>query len=213
VAAALAGSDPGAVLRLTSAALAAGVAASSIVEEGLLPGLERLGVRFSCGEAFLPELMVGAKAATEALELLRPHLEGLPVARLGAVVLGTVQGDLHDIGKGLVAMLLRGAGFHVVDLGVNVSGPRFISALEEHGARLVGLSALLTTTMQGMPAIIRAIRESASGRTVRIAVGGAPLDAAFAARIGADGYARDAAEAVTLFRRLRAEAGAAGGQP
>jgi len=213
VIAAVAGADLAAVGRLTEDALAAGVPASAIVREGILPGLERLGARFSCGEAFLPELLVGAKAATDALEALRPHLEGTPGAPLGIVVLGTVQGDLHDIGKSLVAMLLRGAGFQVVDLGVNVAGPRFIAALEEHGARLVGLSALLTTTMQGMPAIIRAIRDSAGGRAARIAVGGAPLDAGFAARIGADGYAKDAAEAVSLFRRLQAETGAAQGRP
>jgi 5-methyltetrahydrofolate--homocysteine methyltransferase len=213
VIAAVAGADPAAVLRLTRAGLAAKVGAQAILQEGILPGLERLGTRFSCGEAFLPELMVGAKAATEALEFLRPHLEGLPAARLGTIVLGTVQGDLHDIGKSLVAMLLRGAGFQVVDLGVNVAGPRFIAALEEHGARLVGLSALLTTTMQAMPAIVRAIRTSDGGRRARIAVGGAPLDAAFAARIGADGYAKDAAGAVALFRRLHAELGAAGHRP
>lgn len=213
VAAAVAGADPAAVLRLTEAALTAKVPAPAIVRDGILPGLERLGARFSCGEAFLPELMVGAKAATEALEILRPHLEGVATAPLGTVVLGTVQGDLHDIGKSLVAMLLRGAGFQVVDLGVNVAGHRFVGALEEHGARLVGLSALLTTTMQGMPAVIRAIRESAGGRDARIAVGGAPLDAAFAARIGADGYAKDAAEAVTLFRRLHAETTAGPGRP
>ncbi|HEY7676147.1 MAG TPA: cobalamin-dependent protein [Candidatus Methylomirabilis sp.] len=198
---------------LAEAALAAGVPAQAIVQEGIVPGLERLGARFSCGEAYLPELMVGAKAAMTVLELLRPHLEGLPAARLGTVVLGTVQGDLHDIGKNLVAMLLRGAGFDVVDLGVNVSGERFVAAMEERRARLVGLSALLTTTMQTMPAIVGAIRQSPAGRAARIAVGGAPLDAAFAARIGADGFAKDAAEAVALFRHLHAEAEAAGVRP
>jgi 5-methyltetrahydrofolate--homocysteine methyltransferase len=198
---------------LAEAALAAGVPAQAIVQQGILTGLDRLGARFSCGEAYLPELMVGAKAAMTALELLRPHLEGLPDARLGSVVLGTVQGDLHDIGKNLVAMLLRGAGFHVVDLGVNVPGERFVAAMEERRAHLVGLSALLTTTMQTMPAIIRAIRQSPAGRAARIAVGGAPLDAGFAARAGADGFAKDAAEAVALFRDLHAQAEAARGRP
>ena len=200
-------------MRLAEAALTAGIPPPTIVQKGILPGLDRLGARFSCGEAYLPELMVGAKAAMGALELLRPHLEGQPAARLASVVLGTVQGDLHDIGKNLVAMLLRGAGFAVVDLGVNVPAPRFVAAMEEHRARLVGLSALLTTTMQAMPGTIQAIRGSQAGRTARIAVGGAPLDSAFATRIGADGYAKDAAEAVALFRRLQAELEGAAGRP
>jgi 5-methyltetrahydrofolate--homocysteine methyltransferase len=203
---AVAGGDIRGAMRMAEAALAAGVPAQTIAERGLLSGLDSLGGRFSCGEAYLPELMVGAKAAMTALELLRPHLEGLPAARLGTVVLGTVQGDLHDIGKNLVAMLLRGAGFQVVDLGVNVPGERFVAAMEERRAHLVGLSALLTTTMQTMPAIIRAIRQSPAGRAARIAVGGAPLDEAFAARIGADGFAKDAAEAVALFRTLHDQA-------
>ncbi len=210
---AVAGGDVRGAMLLVESALAAGLPVTRIVHEGVLPGLDRLGARFSCGEAYLPELMVGAKAAMGALELLRPHLEAVPAARLGSVVLGTVEGDLHDIGKNLVAMLLRGAGFHVVDLGVNVSGARFAAAITEHRARLVGLSALLTTTMQRMPLIVRAIRQSPAGQAARIAVGGAALDAPFAARIGADGYAKDAAEAVALFRRLHAETGTAGGRP
>jgi len=210
---AVADGDLRGAMNMAEAALAAGVPAHTIAEQGILQGLDSLGTRFSCGEAYLPELMVGAKAAMTALELLRPHLEGVPAARLGTVVLGTVQGDLHDIGKNLVAMLLRGAGFQVVDLGVNVSGERFVAAMEERRAHLVGLSALLTTTMQTMPAIIRAIRQSPAGRAARIAVGGAPLDAAFAARVGADGFAKDAAEAVALFRSLHDQAESAADLP
>ena len=213
LAAAVAGGDPQGALRLVQAALAAGTPAPAIVQEGILPGLDRLGERFSCGEAFLPELMVGAKAAIGALDFLRPHLEREPSAYVGTVVLGTVQGDMHDIGKGLVAMLLRSAGFEVVDLGSNVSGARFREAVEERRARLVGMSALLTTTMQGMGGIIRTLREGPAGRAARIAVGGAPLDAAFAERIGADGYAKDATAAVALFRKFQAEVGAAEVRP
>lgn len=196
--------DRESVVRLTREELDAGREAVGILNEGLIPGMDVLGERFARGEAFIPELMAAAKAMNAAMEILRPLLEASGVESLGKVVMGTVKGDMHDIGKNLVCMMLRGAGFEVIDLGVNTSAERFIQAIEESGARLLGMSALLTTTMSRMGGIIEEIRKSRAGAGVRIAVGGAPLDLAYANKIGADGYAKDATVAVECFKGLGA---------
>lgn len=190
------------VLQLLREELDTGRSPLAILNEGLIPGMNILGERFGRGEIFIPELMAAAKTMTAAMELLRPLLEATGVKLLGKVVIGTVKGDMHDIGKNLVAMMLRGAGFEVVDLGVNTSAEKFVQTLGETGARLMGMSALLTTTMNRMGGIIQEIRRASFGQEVRIVVGGAPLDEAYARKIGADGYAKDAALAVDRFKML-----------
>ena len=194
-------------------ALGANVAALTILKEALIPGMEEVGNRFSCGEYFVPELLLAARAMSAALEVLRPLLVGSGYEPAGTVVMGTVQGDLHDIGKKLVSIMLEGSGFEVVDLGADVPPQRFVEAVKESGARLVGLSALLTTTLPAMEATIRALHEARPAGDVHVMVGGAPVTDAFARRIGADGYGADAAAAVALARRLLGLAAPAAGTP
>ena len=198
--------DKETVLRLIRAELDAGRGPVAILNGGLIPGINILGDQFGRGEVFIPELMAAAKVMTAAMELLRPLLEATGIKPLGKVVIGTVKGDMHDIGKNLVAMMLRGAGFDVIDLGVNAGAEKFIQAVERTGARLLGMSALLTTTMNRMGGIIQEIRQAPFGPEVRIVVGGAPLDETYAKKIGADGYAKDAALAVDRFKALCASA-------
>lgn len=183
-------------------ALAAKVPAATILTQALVPGMEEVGDRFARGDYFVPELLLAARAMTGAVDLLRPLLAASDYQPAGKVVMGTVQGDLHDIGKKLVAIMLEGSGFEVVDLGSDVPPQRFVEAVKENGAKLVGLSALLTTTLPSMEATIRALREVTPAGSVRVMVGGAPVTDAFAERIGADGYGPDAASAVTVARRL-----------
>ena len=192
------------VIRLVREDLEAGRGPVPILNEGLSPGMEKLGDQFGRGEVFIPELMAASKAMNAAMEILRPLLEATGVEPLGKVVMGTVKGDMHDIGKNLVCMMLRGAGFDVIDLGVNTSAEQFIEALENSGARILGMSALLTTTMNRMGAIIETIRKASFGEEVGIMVGGAPLDEIFAANIGANGYAKEAPLAVERFKELHA---------
>lgn len=192
------------VVRLVREDLEAGRDPVLILNDGLIPGMEELGDQFGRGEVFIPELMAAAKAMNAAMEILRPLLEARGVEPLGKIVMGTVKGDMHDIGKNLVGMMLRGAGFEVIDLGVNTSAEQFIEALENSGARILGMSALLTTTMSRMGSIIEAIRKAPFGEEVKIMVGGAPLDEDFAAKIGANGYAKDAPLAVGRFKELHA---------
>lgn len=196
--------DRDSVVRLVREELDAGRGPVPILNEGLVPGMEELGDQFGRGEVFIPELMAAAKAMTAAMEILRPLLEASGVEPLGKIVMGTVKGDMHDIGKNLVSMLLRGAGFEVIDLGVNTSAEQFIEALETSGARIIGMSALLTTTMSRMGSIIESIRKTPFGGEVKIMVGGAPLDEEFAASIGANGFAKDAPLAVERFKELHA---------
>jgi len=183
-------------------ALGENVPAQTLLKEALIPGMEEVGNRFACGEYFVPELLLAARAMSAAVEVLRPLLVKSGYQPAGKVVMGTVHGDLHDIGKKLVSLMLEGSGFEVVDLGSDVAPERFVEAVKESGAKLVGLSALLTTTLPAMEATVRALHESAPAGAVRIMVGGAPVTDAFAQRIGADGYGPDAAAAVTLARRL-----------
>ncbi len=196
--------DRESVVRLVREELDAGRGPVPILNEGLVPGMETLGDQFGRGEVFIPELMAAAKAMTAVMEILRPLLEASGVEPLGKIVMGTVKGDMHDIGKNLVCMMLRGAGFEVIDLGVNTSAEQFIEALETSGARVMGMSALLTTTMSRMGGIIESIRKTPFGGEVKIMVGGAPLDEAFAASIGANGFAKDAPLAVERFKKLHA---------
>jgi 5-methyltetrahydrofolate--homocysteine methyltransferase len=183
-------------------ALAAHVSAETILQSALIPGMEEVGNLFGRGEYFVPELLFAARSMSAALEVLRPLLAVSGYESVGKVVMGTVQGDLHDIGKKLVAIVLEGSGFDVVDLGSDVAPERFVEAVAESGARLVGLSSLLTTTLPAMEATVRALRDARPAGEVHIMVGGAPVTDAFARRIGADGYGSDASAAVALARQL-----------
>ncbi|MBM3296744.1 MAG: cobalamin-binding protein [Candidatus Aminicenantes bacterium] len=185
---------------LVEDALQSGIPAAEILHRGLIPGMERLGALFKRNEIFIPEVLVASRAMHAGLARLEPRLVKEGVAPRGVVVLGTVRGDLHDIGKNLVGMMLRGAGYRVVDLGADVPPERFVEAAREERADIVGLSALLTTTMVHMPGVIDALR--AAGLGVPVVVGGAPLSPEYAQRIGAQGYAPDAASAVTLVNGL-----------
>jgi 5-methyltetrahydrofolate--homocysteine methyltransferase len=194
IAAAVIRGDAGAVDRLTGEALRAGVGAEVVLDGGLTAGMAEIGRRFRANEIFVPEVLVAARAMKAGLAQLEPIFAATGVAPVGTCVLGTVQGDIHDIGKNLVGMMLRGAGFAVVDLGVNVPAQAFADAVRTHSPQIVGLSALLTTTMVQMQPTIVAIREAST--QVRVMVGGAPVSAAFAAEIGADAYGANAGEAV-----------------
>ena len=197
------GDAPG-LTELVRQALDAGQPAPAILNQALIPAMGRVGELFEQGEYFVPELLLSARAMYAALELLRPHLTASGVAPAGRVVIGTVQGDLHDIGKKLVVIMLEGSGFQVTDLGTDVSAERFVAATKETSAQLVGLSALLSTTLPAMGKTVRAIRECDPSGTVKVMIGGAPVTQAFADSIGADGFGRDAAAAVSLARRLLA---------
>ena len=186
----------------TQAALDAGVVAGDVLRDGLLAGMAVVGEEFGRREIFLPDVLLAARAMQAGMEILRPHLarDGAPVA--GRVVLGTVQGDLHDIGKNLVGILLRGTGFEVIDLGTDVPAARFVAAAVEAGARVVGLSALLTTTMPRMAEVVALVRERGLAGQVKVIVGGAPVTQAVADEIGADGWGFDAESAVRRVRDL-----------
>jgi 5-methyltetrahydrofolate--homocysteine methyltransferase len=185
---------------LTQQCLEAGEDAGSIVTERLVPGMAIVGERFKKNEIFVPEMLVAARAMKEALAVLEPLLAAAGIKPEFTAVLGTVEGDLHDIGKNLVGMMWKGANINVIDLGVNVSATKFVDAVRQHQAQLVGLSALLTTTMPAMRDTVKAIREASL--PVRIVIGGAPITREFASEIGADGYARDAGSAVDAAMAL-----------
>jgi len=189
------------VADLARRALDEGLSAETILNDALIVGMGEVGELFEQGEYFVPELLLSARAMQAAMEVLRPLLSASSYEPLGKVVMGTVQGDLHDIGKKLVAMMLEGSGFEVIDLGTDVPPARFVETVEESGAQVVGLSALLTTTLPAMEATVSALREAGPVR-VKVMIGGAPVTSAFAQSIGADGYAPDASSAVALARRL-----------
>jgi len=193
--------DDAAVRELTARAIAGAVAPAAILEGGLLAGMAVIGRRFRDREIFLPVLLA-ARAMQAGMALLEPLLVGNAARSAGTVVIGTVSGDVHDIGKNLVGIMLQGAGFRVVDLGADVAPERFAQTAAEERADVVGLSALLTTTMTGMQDTIEQLREDAATATVRTIVGGAPLTAEFAREIGADAYAPDAQHAVEGVRAL-----------
>ena len=187
---------------LTQAAVAAGEEPLAIVTQSLVPAMDEVGRRFDCEEYFVPELLLAARAMKAAMEIVRPLLVDTGVEPAGRVVIGTVKGDLHDIGKNLVASLLEGGGFEVIDLGADVSPERFIEAAGTHKAQLVALSALLTVTMPAMRTTIHAFEAAGLRDSVKIMVGGAPITQQYADAIGADGYGESAGAAVALARRL-----------
>lgn len=187
--------------KLTQALLDAGVAPLEIVEEGLVPGMANIGEKFKNNEVFVPEMLIAARAMKECMVLLEPLLVAAGIKPKYTAVIGTVQGDLHDIGKNLVAMMWKGANIGVVDLGTNVSAEKFVAAVKEHNADLVGLSALLTTTMPAMKGTVQALRD-AGLKDTKVLIGGAPVTAEFATEIGADGFSPDAASAVDAAHQL-----------
>ena len=190
------------VPELVQKELDAGTDVQAILNDGLIAAMDEVGKQFSEGELFVPEMLMAAQAMKAGLELIRPLLADTDAKPKGTLVIGTVKGDLHDIGKNLVSMMLEGAGFTVIDLGVDVDTEQFLVAAAEHRADIVCMSALLTTTMPVMEATAKAIQEQ--GLTLKTMVGGAPVSDAFAARIGASGYSEDAPGAVDLARRLLA---------
>lgn len=190
------------VKELTEAALAEGIEPVRIINEGLIPGMSEVGRRFKAGEFYLPEVLIAARAMHAGLDILKPLLSRYEFKPIGVVVLGTVKGDLHDIGKNLVGMMLEGAGFEVIDLGVDVSPTKFVEMVREKKPKLVGMSALLTTTMPSMKTTIEALEEAGLRGEVKAMVGGAPLTQSYADEIGADGYAPDASSAVDKAKEL-----------
>ncbi len=195
------GDAPG-VAALTRRALEDGTLALVVLNQGLLPGMDRVGRDFRDGEIFIPEVIVAARAMHAGLELIKPLLAQSSAASARKIVLGTVQGDLHDIGKKLVGIMMQGAGFHVVDLGHDVTPERFLEAARRENPDIIGMSALLSTTMPVMKTTIEVLRHAGLDGKLRIMVGGAPVTRAWADEIGADGYAADAVTAVECARRL-----------
>jgi corrinoid protein of di/trimethylamine methyltransferase len=187
---------------LTQAEIDAGSDIETILNDGLISAMDDVGKKFSEGDLFVPEMLMAAQAMKAGLAVLKPHLASDSAANKGTVIIGTVKGDLHDIGKNLVAMMMEGAGFNVVDLGVDVEANKFVAAAKENNANVVALSALLTTTMPAMEATVNAIKEA--GLATKTIIGGAPVTQAYADQIGADGYSDDAPGAVELARSLQA---------
>jgi 5-methyltetrahydrofolate--homocysteine methyltransferase len=173
---------------LVEKGLKEGLGPKDILDNGLVPGMNEVGVRFKAGDMFVPEVLMSADAMQASLVILRPELVASGAKLIGKIVMGTVKGDLHDIGKNLVGMMCEGAGFEVIDLGFNVEPEKFVDAIKEHQPDIVGMSALLTTTMRAMAQTIKAIEEAGLRNEVKVMVGGAPVDAEFAERISADGY-------------------------
>ena len=196
--------DIEAVAELVQDALDAGMAPSEVLNDALLAGMDEVGRDFKAGDLFVPEVLFAARAMQAGMEVLRPLLADGEIASSGKYVLGTVKGDLHDIGKNLVRMMLEGGGFEAIDLGVDVEPSAFVDAVREHKPDLVGMSALLTTTMTQMKVTIEALEEAGLRDSVKITIGGAPVTAAFAEQIGADAFAEDAATAVDVARELMA---------
>jgi 5-methyltetrahydrofolate--homocysteine methyltransferase len=188
---------------MTAAQLAAGKTAREILDQGLLPAMEVVGARMKSGECFIPEVLLSARTMQGALDLLRPHLAAGESSATGTCVIGTVEGDLHDIGKNLVAMMLAGSGWEVVNLGTGVTPAQFVAAVQEHRPDILGMSALLTTTIPKMRATIEALKEAGLRESVKVMVGGAPVTQAFAEEIGADGYGANAGGAVDGAKRLK----------
>lgn len=184
------------------ASLAAGLPATSILNDGMIAAMTEVGRLFEEGEFFVPEMLISARAMQAGLALLKPVLKDEDVKSRGKVVIGTVKGDLHDIGKNLVAMMLEGAGFEIVDLGTDVTPEKFAAAIRENDPQLVAMSALLTTTMLSMSSTIEYLKQAGVRDQVKIMVGGAPVTEDYARQIGADGFSRDASRAVALAKSL-----------
>jgi len=185
---------------LVQAAIGEGASVADILEKGLIAGMSVIGEKFKKNEVYVPEVLIAARAMNAGMSLLEPLLAKAGVKEKGKVVIGTVKGDLHDIGKNLVAMMLKGGGYKVIDVGIDVDPAKFIEAAKSEGAQVVALSALLTTTMPQMENVIKAVKEA--GLSVKVMIGGAPVTQKYADEIGADGYAPDAASAVDLAQGL-----------
>ena len=192
--------DQATAVEITKQAIADNMPAKQILDEGLIAAMDIVGDRFSKNEIYIPEMLIAARAMKSATEILEPELVKAGVEPVGKFVVGTVVGDLHDIGKNLVAMMMKGAGFDVIDAGVDVSVESFVEKAKESGAQVIGLSALLTTTMPAMEATIKALKDA--GINAKIIIGGAPVTQAYADKIGADGYSPDAASAVDVAKKL-----------
>jgi len=190
------------VAELVQEALDQGMAPEEILAGGLIAGMDDVGRDFKAGDLFVPEVLIAARAMHAGMNILRPLLAESDVPSAGKFIIGTAQGDLHDIGKNLVKMMLEGAGFQTIDLGTDIKPEEFVAAVREYQPQLLGMSALLTTTMPGMKATIEALEEAGLRDTVKIMIGGAPVTAAFAEQIGADAYAPDAGSAVDVARSL-----------
>ncbi len=191
------------IAELVQSAIDAGADPMSILNDGMVSAMTAIGERFSRGEAFVPEMIIAARTMKKGVEVLKPYLAKGSAAALGTAVIGTVQGDMHDIGKNLVAMMIESAGFQIVDLEVDVPLERFVEAIQTHeNVRIVALSTLLTTTMPSMKRIVEELNRLENRGTFRIIVGGAPISAEFARQIGADGYSPDAAAAAALAKSL-----------
>jgi corrinoid protein of di/trimethylamine methyltransferase len=187
---------------VTKAALEEGANPSDLLSKYMIPAMDEVGSRFECNEYFVPELLIAARAMKTALELLTPRLAAAGAKAAGRVVIGTVQGDLHDIGKNLVASMLEGGGFKVVDLGVDVPAQKFVEAIQEEDGSILALSALLTTTMTQMKAVIEALEAAGIREKTKIMIGGAPITQQYCDEIGADGYSDNASGAVGMARKL-----------
>lgn len=192
------------VEQLVQGALTEGLAAAQILYEALIPAMAEVGRLYEEGEYFVPEMLIAARAMKTGLGVLKPYLLRAEVKPLGKVAIATVKGDLHDIGKNLVSLMLEGAGFEIVDLGVNAEPEQFVSAVKLQQVNVVAMSALLTTTMTHMRDTLQALEAASVREQVKVIIGGAPITQAFADEIGADGYASDASQAVTLTKRLLA---------
>lgn len=188
------------VVALVKQALTEGVAAGKVLDEGLCRGMGVIGERFKKNEIFVPQVLLAARAMKQGTDVLKPHLVAAGVQPVATAVIGTIKGDLHDIGKNLVGMMLEGAGFKVVDAGIGVPPEKFVELAKEHGAKIIGVSALLTTTMVTMKDVVSAVR--AAGLAAKVIIGGAPVTQAFCDEIGADGYSPDAGSAAQLATRL-----------
>jgi 5-methyltetrahydrofolate--homocysteine methyltransferase len=197
----LAGNAPAAAASV-SEALAQGVSPDAILNDACILAMAEVGALFEEGEKFVPEMLISARAMSAAMTILRPRLIEAGVATVGKVVLGTVHGDLHDIGKNLVGMMLEGAGFEVVDLGTDVAPAKFVEAVAEHQPQILGMSALLTTTTKSMPATLDALAAAGVRDRVKVIIGGAPITDEYARKIGADGFAADAGSAARTARAL-----------
>jgi 5-methyltetrahydrofolate--homocysteine methyltransferase len=192
------------VKKLTQELLAGGEKAEDVISQGLIKAMDQVGVKFKNDEIYLPEVLIAARAMHAGMAILKPLLSKTGTAAAPKIVLGTVKGDLHDIGKRLVAMMLEGGGFEVIDVGVDTPPEKFVQAAKEHGAKIIAMSALLTTTMLEMKSVVDAVKAAGLGTSVKTIIGGAPVTEAFAQKIGADAYARDAASAVEKVRELLA---------
>ncbi len=205
IAAALIEGDNITVDQLTARALAEGVEALEIMDDGLIAGMGIVGIKFREGFVFVPEVLVSARAMKAGMAHIEPILAASGVDPIGTVIMGTVQGDLHDIGKNLCIMMLRGGGFTVIDLGVNTSPDEFLDAVRENKANLIGMSALLTTTMPNMAKTVERFKDAGLREEVRFMVGGAPVTPEFGEEVGADGYGKDALACVELAKKLAVE--------